>query len=129
MLFDIAVADCLNTPYRFFVIYILSNPILSPEAFVCLVCKELKALLSVVFLYKSAFWLERETWDLYGIYFINNSDLRKLLTNYGSKSYPLKKTYPLTGFNEVQYSQLSKKLQNDEVKTNQQFRKLKQMFC
>lgn len=58
---------------------------------------------SVISLYKSAQWLEREIWDLYGIYFSNNRDLRRILTDYGFEGFPLRKDFPLTGYLEVRY--------------------------
>lgn len=60
--------------------------------------------------FKSGVWLEREVWDMFGIYFINNFDLRRILTDYGFPYHPLRKTFPLNGFNEITYNFVKKKV-------------------
>ena len=62
------------------------------------------------FFFKSAVWLEREIWDMFGIYFLNNFDLRRILTDYGFPYHPLRKTFPLQGFFQVQYNFIKKKI-------------------
>jgi len=59
--------------------------------------------------YKSSVWLEREIWDMFGIYFINNFDLRRILTDYGFPYHPLRKTFPLQGFSQIYYNFIKKK--------------------
>lgn len=61
-------------------------------------------------IYKSAVWLEREIWDLFGIYFKNNLDLRRILTDYGFLYHPLRKTFPLQGFDQLYYNLYNKKI-------------------
>jgi len=58
---------------------------------------------SIAGLYSTAGWFEREAWDLYGIYFADHPDLRRLLTDYGFEGHPLRKDFPLTGYVEVRY--------------------------
>ena len=60
--------------------------------------------------YKSAVWLEREIWDMFGIYFLNNFDLRRILTDYGFPYHPLRKTFPLQGFYQIYYNFIKKKI-------------------
>lgn len=72
--------------------------------------------------YSSANWLEREVWDLYGLFFFNHSDLRRILTDYGFKGFPLRKDFPLTGFVEVKYDELKKTVVYERVKLAQEFR-------
>lgn len=72
--------------------------------------------------YSSANWLEREVWDLYGLFFFNHSDLRRILTDYGFKGFPLRKDFPLTGFVEVRYDELKKTVVYERVKLAQEFR-------
>jgi NADH-quinone oxidoreductase subunit C len=60
-------------------------------------------LFSCVDVFKNACWLEREVWDLYGIFFFKNPDLRRILTDYGFEGYPLRKDFPLSGYLEVRF--------------------------
>ena len=64
-----------------------------------------EALNSIVQLFSAAGWFERELWDLFGIFFLKNLDLRKILSDYGFKGHPLRKDFPLTGFCELKYSE------------------------
>ena len=77
---------------------------------------------SVASIWSSANWLERETFDLYGILFEGHPDLRRILTDYGFKGHPLRKDFPLTGFNEVRYSEKEKKVIYEPVKLEQNYR-------
>ena len=71
---------------------------------------EYENVFSCSLLYKSSIWLEREVWDLFGVYFKNNFDLRRILTDYGFPYHPLRKTFPLQGFNQIHYSFIKKKI-------------------
>ena len=78
---------------------------------------------SVVTVYPSAGWWERETWDLYGIHFAGNPDLRRLLTDYGFDGHPLRKDFPLTGYVELRYDTEQKRVVYEPVKLTQEFRR------
>ena len=78
---------------------------------------------SVTDVYPSAGWWERETWDLYGIHFAGNPDLRRLLTDYGFSGHPLRKDFPLTGYVEVRYDSEQKRVVYEPVKLTQEFRR------
>ena len=78
---------------------------------------------SVTDVYPSAGWWERETWDLYGIHFAGNRDLRRLLTDYGFSGHPLRKDFPLTGYVEVRYDSEQKRVVYEPVKLTQEFRR------
>jgi NADH-quinone oxidoreductase subunit C len=72
--------------------------------------------------YSAAGWFERETWDLYGVYFEDHPDLRRLLTDYGFEGHPLRKDFPLTGYVELRYDQDQQRVVYEPVKLKQEFR-------
>lgn len=77
---------------------------------------------SVALIYINAIWWEREIWDLFGVFFKENPDLRRILTDYGFFGHPLRKDFPLIGFFEIYYNFLKKKILFTEVELNQEFR-------
>ena len=77
---------------------------------------------SITLLYNSACWAEREIFDLFGIFFINHPDLRKLLTDYGFAGFPLCKDFPLTGYLELRYCEELKCVKYNKVKLMQEYR-------
>lgn len=77
---------------------------------------------SLVSIYNNSNWSEREMYDLFGIYFVNNPDLRRLLTDYGFEGFPLRKDFPLTGYSEVRYDDESQQILYEPVQLTQEFR-------
>jgi NADH-quinone oxidoreductase subunit C len=73
-------------------------------------------------MYLSANWLERESWDMFGVFFLNHPDLRRILTDYGFEGYPLRKDFPLVGFLEASYDDEQKRVSLLPVKLSQAFR-------
>jgi len=84
--------------------------------------KENDIISSITSLFPSANWMEREVFDMYGLNFKNHPDLRRILTDYGFEGYPLRKDFPLTGHNEVRYSEEEKKVIYEPVKLEQNYR-------
>jgi NADH-quinone oxidoreductase subunit C len=77
---------------------------------------------SVIGVFSSANWWEREVWDMYGVYFRDHPDLRRILTDYGFEGHPLRKDFPLTGYVEVRYDDERKRVVYEPVKLTQEFR-------
>jgi len=81
-----------------------------------------EAVPSVVGVFSTAGWFERECWDLYGVPFDGNPDLRRILTDYGFEGHPLRKDFPLSGFVEMRYDDEKKRVVYEPVKLTQEFR-------
>jgi NADH-quinone oxidoreductase subunit C len=77
---------------------------------------------SATAVYSAAGWFEREAWDLFGIYFADHPDLRRLLTDYGFEGHPLRKDFPLTGYVELRYDEDQKRVVYEPVRLKQEFR-------
>jgi NADH:ubiquinone oxidoreductase subunit C len=77
---------------------------------------------SLTIIYESAKWLERELWDMYGLFFIGNSDLRRILTNYGFEGFPLKKDFPISGYKQIVYSEIEHSLSEDLIEMTQEMK-------
>lgn len=73
-------------------------------------------------LFESSNWLEREVWDMFGIFFYDHSDLRRILTDYGFEGFPMRKDFPLNGFFDVRYDSDKKKIFNSFVEVSQEYR-------
>jgi NADH:ubiquinone oxidoreductase subunit C len=84
--------------------------------------EHLPVITTLIPLYSGAGWLEREVFDLFGIFFIKNHDLRRILTDYGFVGYPLRKDFPLTGFVEIIYDDSQKHIVYKPVELSQEFR-------
>ena len=83
---------------------------------------EMESIESVSQVYSGANWWEREIWDLFGIYFLNHPDLRRILTDYGFEGYPLRKDFPLSGYQEVRYDEKYKRVVYESIELAQEFR-------
>lgn len=122
-LLDIFGADMLEKQaIRFEVIYNLLSYKLNNRVTVKVAIDEDEKVPSVKKLFSSAPWYEREVFDMYGIKFSGNGDLRRILTDYDFKGHPLRKDFPLTGYEEVRYDEEKKKVIYEPVKLKQEFR-------
>lgn len=121
-LVDICGADYPERDERFDVVYNFLSLKLNQRVRVIVKAEESVAIDSIVDLYSAAGWYEREVWDLYGIFFSGNPDLRRILTDYGFEGHPLRKDFPLTGFVELRYDEEQKRVVYQPVKLAQEFR-------
>ena len=85
-------------------------------------CDKTEMLPSIAGVYKSSIWLEREIWDLFGIFFSEHPDLRRILTDYGFKGFPLRKDFPLSGYVELIFSDEYKKVIYIPLELSQEYR-------
>jgi NADH-quinone oxidoreductase subunit C len=122
VLIDITAVDYPEREERFEVVYILLSLGQNQRIKVKVSVDEDVAVPTVSTVFSSANWLERETWDMYGIYFSDHPDLRRILTDYGFEGHPLRKDFPLTGRVEVRYDETQKRVVYDPVKLTQDFR-------
>ena len=122
VLCDVCGVDYPDRPLRFDVVYNLLSLSLNQRIRLKLQTDEEHPVPSATGLYSCAGWWERETWDMYGIYFSDNPDLRRLLTDYGFEGHPLRKDFPLTGYVELRYDEDQKRVVYEPVKLKQEFR-------
>ncbi len=121
-LIDIVAADFPDLEKRFKIYYLLLSHEKNLRVKIVINFSIEEKIPSVIKLYPSANWMEREVFDMYGIKFKNHPDLRRILTDYGFTGHPLRKDFPLTGFNEVRYSEKDKKVIYEQVKLEQDYR-------
>jgi len=121
-LIDIVPADYPNEEKRFKVYYLLLSHEKNLRIKISISLNIDEKIPSITKIYPSANWMEREAFDMYGIKFRNHPDLRRILTDYGFEGHPLRKDFPLTGFNEVRYSEKDKKVIYEQVKLEQDYR-------
>jgi NADH-quinone oxidoreductase subunit C len=121
-LMDIAGVDYPDRPERFEVNYCLLSLTQNRRIVVKVTTDEQTPVPTVTGLWPVAGWLEREVFDMYGVTFIGNADLRRILTDYGFEGYPFRKDFPLTGHVELRYSEAEKRVVYEPVALPQDFR-------
>ena len=121
-LMEIAGVDYPDRPERFEVVYCLLSLTKNHRIRVHVQTDEVNPVPSVTGLWPVAGWLEREVYDMYGVLFEGNPDLRRILTDYGFRGYPQRKDFPLTGYVELRYSEEHKRVIYEPVKLAQDFR-------
>ena len=121
-LIDITAVDFPEKEQRFKIVYLLLSHEFNTRVLIEFDISEGEKVPSLTKIFPSANWMEREVFDMYGIDFKDHPDLRRILTDYGFEGYPLRKDFPITGHNEVRYSEESKKVIYEPVKLEQNYR-------
>lgn len=122
LLTDLSAVDYPENIQRFEMIYNLLNIFDNKRIIVKFSIKDKAEVDSIADLFSAAIWYEREVWDMFGIHFKNNPDLRRILTDYEFEGHPLRKDFPLTGFKEVKYDEEQRKVVYVPVELVQDFR-------
>jgi NADH-quinone oxidoreductase subunit C len=123
ILCDICGVDYPDRPLRFEVVYNLLSMSFNQRVRLKVATNEEDPVPSATAVFSSAGWWEREAWDLFGIYFAGNPDLRRILTDYGFEGHPMRKDFPLTGYVEVRYDEQQKRVVYEPVRLQQEFRR------
>jgi NADH-quinone oxidoreductase subunit C len=121
-LVEIAGVDYPQRAERFEVVYMLLSLTKNHRVMVKVAAAENTPVPTVTTLWPVAGWLEREVFDMYGVIFAGNPDLRRILTDYGFEGHPFRKDFPLTGHVELRYSEEEKRVVYEPVKLAQDFR-------
>ena len=121
-LVDITAVDFPEENERFKIVYLLLSHEFNSRIIISYSINENEVIPSITEIFPSANWMEREVFDMYGIKFKDHPDLRRILTDYNFEGYPLRKDFPLTGHNEVRYSEEEKKVIYEPVKLEQNYR-------
>ena len=121
-LIEVTAVDYPEKEQRFRMVYLLLSHENNSRIVIDYYIKEKKIVPSITNIFPSANWMEREVFDMYGIEFKDHPDLRRILTDYNFEGYPLRKDFPLTGHNEVRYSEEHKKVIYEPVKLEQNYR-------
>ena len=122
MLVDVCGVDYPSREERFEVVYNLLSLRQNHRVRVKVITDEDTPVPSVAEVFSSANWFEREVWDLYGVFFADHPDLRRILTDYGFEGHPLRKDFPMTGHVEVRYDDEEKRVVYEPVRLPQEFR-------
>ena len=121
-LIDITAVDYPDNDRRFKLVYLLLSHENNQRLVINFTIKENEFVNSLTSIFPAANWVEREVFDMYGIEFKDHPDLRRILTDYDFQGFPLRKDFPLTGHNEVRYSEDEKKVIYEPVKLEQNYR-------
>ena len=121
-LIDITVVDYLEKSQRFQLVYLFLSHEFNQRIILKYSINENEIIPSLTSIFPAANWMEREVFDMYGVSFKDHPDLRRILTDYGFEGHPLRKDFPLTGHTEVRYSEDQKKVINEPVKLEQNYR-------
>jgi NADH-quinone oxidoreductase subunit C len=121
-LIDITAVDYPEKDQRFKLVYLLLSHEFNQRIIIDFYINENEVVSTLTSIFPAANWMEREVFDMYGVKFKDHPDLRRILTDYGFEGHPLRKDFPLTGHNEVRYSEDEKKVIYEPVKLEQNYR-------
>lgn len=121
LLNDICVVDYPNNKKRFQIIYNITSVQYNTRLFLKTFLEDI-LINTVTNIFTSAGWLERENWDLFGIYFINHIDLRRILTDYGFEGHPLRKDFPINGYIELRFDEEKYLIVYEPIQLTQEYR-------
>ena len=122
LLTAVSGVDYYDNKYRFNVTYDLLSLTYNARVRIKVFLTEIDSVPSIVGIFKNANWWEREIWDLYGIFFSNHPDLRRILTDYGFEGYPMRKDFPVYGYVEVFYDNIQKRIIIESLELSQEYR-------
>jgi NADH dehydrogenase (ubiquinone) Fe-S protein 3 len=122
MLSCISGVDLVSNTNRFVVVYELLSLTYNSRIRVKVFVDEKEKLRSICALFINSNWWEREIWDMYGVYFDNHPDLRRILTDYGFEGHPLRKDFPISGYVEVKYDENKKRIVVEPLELSQELR-------
>lgn len=121
----ISGVDYPQNNYRFKLIYELLSVRYNVRIRIAVFVDELTGVNSVGSLFSAASWYECEIWDMFGIFFKNHLNLKRILTDYGFEGYPLRKDFPLSGFVEMKYNETKKRVLSESIELTQEYRTFK----
>ena len=119
---DLTAVDYPERPLRFELVYQLLSVSNNKRMRILCSIDDGQIIPSITGIFKSAEWPEREVWDMYGLFFSDHPDLRRLLTDYGFEGHPLRKDFPLTGYVEVRYDDINRRVAYQPVQLTQEYR-------
>lgn len=122
-LMSVTAVDVPTRPFRFEIVYNLLSLRYNSRVTVKTYTDELTPVNSACAVYRSANWLEREVWDMYGVPFLRHPDLRRILTDYGFEGHPLRKDFPVVGYTEVRYDDERKRVVCERIEFAQEYRR------
>ena len=114
--------DLIEKNYRFCLSYELLSVVYNTRLRIKIFIDEISTVPSIHKIFINSNWWEREIWDLFGVYFVNHPDLRRILTDYGFEGHPLRKDFPLSGYIELRYDIVSKRMISEPLELSQEFR-------
>jgi len=122
ILSSISGVDLSSCKYRFAIAYDLLSIKYNQRIRLKIFLNEINLVESSTLIFPCSNWWEREIWDLYGIFFIYHPDLRRILTDYGFEGYPMRKDFPLSGFVEIRYDQVKRRIVIEPIELTQEYR-------
>jgi NADH dehydrogenase (ubiquinone) Fe-S protein 3 len=122
ILIDVTAVDYPSRTLRFEIVYNLLTIQYNSRIRIKSCLDEITPIDSVTNLFSSAGWWEREVWDMFGIFFSNHPDLRRILTDYGFEGHPLRKDFPLSGYVEVRFDDSEKRVRTEPIELDQELR-------